>query len=416
MRLQTLLLLVVLCAGQAASQNSAYPLESVTIEGSSIPQPVVLEIAGLHLAAPIDKGGIEQACKKLQESGIFASISFRYAPGPKKGYAVTLTLADQSPLSAATIDVPGADENEAWQWLSARFRLFDRQVPQVDAAQKFLAEEIERHIGSRMRGQHLTVRMETDLNTRKMTLSFQPEVLPRVQSVTFTGNQALASNELGAVLNKIVANAEYTDRKFAAAVDLNLRPVYEEHGFYRVRFAPSAPQWTDGGVSLGVAITEGSPFQLGKVEIVGDNLPVDAMGSAAKFPRGRLANWKQIQEGIWEMEKVVKRTGFFEAAASPDRTYDDGAHVLELHIRVEKGPLYHFGEVRITGLSPDLADRAKRLWKPKAGDPYDYAYPNDFFQAFSRIVDFRNLRKYDAVAQKGTGDHVMDINLVFEPR
>src|SRR5437763_830676 len=140
------------------------------------------------------------------------------------------------------------------------------------------------------------------------------------------------------------------------------------------------------------------------------------MSSAAKFPRGRLANWKQIQEGIWEMEKVVKRTGFFEAAASPDRSYDDGAHVLELRIRVEKGPLYHFGEVRITGLSPDLVDRAKRLWKPKAGEPYDYAYPNDFFQAFSRTVDFRNYRKYDAVAHKGTGDHVMDINLVFEPR
>jgi outer membrane translocation and assembly module TamA len=116
------------------------------------------------------------------------------------------------------------------------------------------------------------------------------------------------------------------------------------------------------------------------------------------------------------MEKVVKRTGFFEATALPDRSYDDAAHVLDLRIRVNKGPLYHFGEVRITGLSPDLEGRARRLWKPKAGDPYDYGYPNDFFQAFSRTVDFRNFRKYHAAAQKGAGDHVMDLNLIFESR
>lgn len=416
MRLQTLLLLLVLCAGPAASQNAAFPLESVTIEGSSIAQSVVLEIAGLHLATPIDKRGIEQACAKLQDSGIFSSISYRYAPGPKKGYAVTLTLADQAPLVAATIDVPGADEEEAWQWLSARFRPFDHQVPQVDAAQKFLAGEIERHIGSRMRGQHITVRMETDLRTLKLTLSFQPEVLPRVQSVAFTGNQAVTSSELAAVLNRVVANAEYTDRKFAAAVDLNLRPVYEEHGFYRVRFTPGAAQLSDAAVSLTVAITEGASYQLGKLEILGDNLPVDAMISAGKFPRGKLANWKQIQDGIWEMEKVVKRTGFFDATASPNRSYDDATHVLDLRIQMQKGPLYHFGEVRFSGLTPDLEGRAKRLWKAKPGDPYDYAYPNEFFRAFSRIVDFRSFRKYEAVVQKGTGDHVMDINLVFESR
>jgi outer membrane translocation and assembly module TamA len=416
MRLQTLFLLLVLCAGPAISQNAAFPLESVAIDGSAVPQPVIMEIAGLRLTAPIDKAGIEQACKRLEDSGIFASASYRYAPGPQKGYAVTLSLSDRTPLSGATIDVPGVDEDEAWQWLSARFRRFDRQVPQVDAAQEYLAGEIEQHLGSRMRGQHLTVRMAADLKTGESTVSFQPEVLPRVQSVAFTGNQAVASSELELVLNKIVANTEYTDRKFAAAIDLNLRPVYEEHGFYRVRFAPSSPQWTDAGVSLTVAITEGERYQLGNVEIAGDDLPIDAMVSAAKFPKGKLANWKQIQGGIWEMERVVKQTGFFEATASPDRSYDDVAHRLDVRIQMNKGPLYHYGAVRITGLSPDLERRARQLWRPKAGDPYDYSYPNDFFQAFSRTVDLRSFRKLNAVTQKGTGDHVVDINLVFESR
>jgi len=82
------------------------------------------------------------------------------------------------------------------------------------------------------------------------------------------------------------------------------------------------------------------------------------MMSAANFTKGRLANWKQIQAGIWELEKAVKRTGFLETAAVPDRSYDDGAHILDLRIRINKGPLYHFGELRITGLSPEMEGKA----------------------------------------------------------
>lgn len=416
MRLSKLLLVASLCAGQAVAQNVTLPLETVAVQGSVIPTDVILDIAGVHKGAPIDKAGIEEACKKLDESGLFSSIDYHYAPGPKKGYALTLILTDQAPLSAATIDVPGLNEDETWRWLFAKFHRFDRQAPQGGAAQKYLAAEIERHLGDRLKGQHVTSRMETDLNKGTLIISFQPDVLPKIQSVAFTGNEAVASSFLLSALNRATALAEYTDRRFASAMELNLRPVYEERGYYRVLFTSADPQWIDGGVSLAVAVTEGATYRLGRVELVGEDLPVESMLSAAKLPNGKLANWKQIQDGIWEMEKVVKRTGFFTAHLSADRTLDDAAHVLDLRIRAAKGPLYHFGELHITGLSPDLEGQARRLWKAKAGDPFDYAYANDFFKAFAQTVDFRSFRKYQALPQKAAGDHVMDVQLVFDPR
>jgi len=56
------------------------------------------------------------------------------------------------------------------------------------------------------------------------------------------------------------------------------------------------------------------------------------------------------------------------------------------------------------------------LWRPKPGDPYDYDYPHEFFQAFSRVADLRSFRSFNVVTQQGAGDHVMDMKLVFEPR
>jgi hypothetical protein len=414
--MKAILHLVLLCAVAALAQNAEFPLESVTIEGSVMPQSVILEMTGLHIDSPISKAGIDDACYKLQESGLFASISYRYASGPKKGYALTLQLADQTELTPAVIDVPGADENEVWQWLSRRYGRFDRRVPQAESAQRYLAREIEQHLGDRMRGQHMTVRMETDLKTRALVLSFEPEVLPRVQSVAFTGNQAIPSTDLANALNGVVLSSEYTGRKFASAVDLNLRPVYEEHGYYRVQFAPGGPEWKDGGVAVQVAIQEGAPYTLGKVDLDGPDLPADRMMSAAKLPIAGPANWKQIQTGIWDMERVVKRTGFFEAVATSDRMYDDPAHVLNIRVQIKKGPLYRFGEIRMTGLTAELEPQARTLWKPKSGDPYDYAYPSEFLKAFSGSANLRGFRKIDAKTRRGAGDHVMDIELVFEPR
>jgi hypothetical protein len=406
-----LFLLVTLCGAPALSQG-AFPLESLTVEGSAIPQPVVMEIAELHLNAPVDKAAIDLACRKLQHSGLFAAISYRYAPGPKKGYAVSLKLEDPNPLAPASIDVPGVDESETWQWLVSKYRRFDHLVPQGEDAQHYLGAEIERHLGARTRGQHLTVRVEVNLNNGKMIQSFQPETLPKVKAVSFAGNESVPSKELSAVLDPLVADADYTDRKFVSILELNLRPVYEQRGYYRVKFTPGAPQWTDAVVSLNVAIAEGAPYQLGRTELLGDALPEAAMIKAAKFPNGKLADWKQIQEGIWEMEKVVKRTGYFQAAALPVRSYDDASHILDLTFRVNKGPLFHFGELTITGLTPDLAARGKQLWKPKTGDPYDYAYTGEFLQDFSRTLDFRKY-KFDEKVKKGQGDHVMDIELIF---
>lgn len=397
-----------------ASQNASFPLESVTVEGTLVPQAVVLEMADLRLAAPIDKDGIEQACRKLQQTGLFASISYRYAPGRNKGFALALTLTDQAPLMPAAIDVPGVNEDEVWQWLRARFGRFDRQVPEADAAQQFLAAEIERHIGGGMRGQRLETRLESDLATRKTTLSFQPAALPCIQSITFTGNSAVPAGVLDSALNKVVAGSGYTERRFAAAIEYNLRPAYEARGFYRARFVPRVLQRSNEEVSLGVDIAEGAPYKLRNVELAGENLPVAQLMALAGFPKGKLANWKQIQEGLWEMEKALKRAGYFTAAATPERSYDDAAHLLDLRIQVRTGPLHHFGRLLVTGLSPLLEGRARKLWEMKPGDPYDYAYPQDFFQTFSRSVDFRTFRRYDALVQKGTGEHVIDVNLVFE--
>jgi len=46
---------------------------------------------------------------------------------------------------------------------------------------------------------------------------------------------------------------------------------------FETGFFHPVTQWTAAGVSVNVAITEGALYKLGKVELIGEDLPVDAM-------------------------------------------------------------------------------------------------------------------------------------------
>jgi outer membrane protein assembly factor BamA len=259
--------------------------------------------------------------------------------------------------------------------------------------------------------------LETVLATGKSAISFQPDPLPRIASMTFTGQSELSPQELVALIPKDVREQGYTDRTFRQALELNIRGAYEERGMYRVRFPSITVQRESGwAVSVATTIEEGAKFRLGDVQIVGDKLPVDAMLKVAKFRKGEIANWTEIQKSIWELERPVRRMGYLHAAARPERILHDDQHVLDVKIPFALGAFYTFGQLRITGLPPNLEAQARKMWALTPGAVFDYDYPRDFFPLFFRSVDSRQFKKFNVTMQKGSGENVMDFVLTFEPR
>jgi outer membrane protein assembly factor BamA len=423
-------LIMTMLLWRMQAQTPSFPLESVSVEGTALSKDLVLELAGLHVGSPIDKAAMETASQKLGESGLFESSSYRYSPGPKHGYALTLQLADSKSLLNASIDIPGINEDEAWKWLAARYPSLDHKVPESEAAQRFVEGRLEEHAGAVLEGHHVTGKLASQLGPGgRATISFQPDPLPRIAALSFTGEKELNAEELAALIPKDVREQGYTDRIFRQAVELNLRRAYEDRGMYRVRFPNIAAHLeSDWSVSVLTTVEEGAKYVLGDIQLVGNQLPVDAMLKAAKFRKGDPANWSEIQSSLWELEKPVKRLGYLNASAKPQRilrdnprdnprdTQQDDQRVLDLRISMNLGPLYKFGQLQITGLTPNLEAQARKIWSLKTGDPFDYDYPKDFFRDFFRSVDSQQFNKFNVKMQKGAGENVMDFALAFEPR
>jgi len=391
------------------------PLESLVLEGTGISREAILSAGQLRIGGPADKAAFDKACGKLIGTGLFQTVSYRYAPGPKRGWVLTLTIQDQRQFSPASIDLPGADGSELWRWLTSLYPPFDHQVPDNDAAQDFLAKALAEHAKAVLDGQPVVTRVETDLRTGKSQISFQPQTLPHVAAMNFTGQHELTAEALAAVLANKVTDEGYTDRRFRQVVELNLRPAYEEHGMYRVQFPKITAQKTSpGNVTVTTTIEEGPQFKLGEVTFVGDNLPVEAMFRAAQFKKGEIANWTEIEKSIREAEKPLKRTGYFKASAQPERIFHDDQLLLDLKIPFAMGPKFLAGKLSIVGLSPEDEATARKMWKLRIGDPYDYEYPAEFLKVFVPSVR-TEFRKINASTENQPHNFV-DFLLIFDPK
>jgi TonB family protein len=406
----------LLLAGLHA-QEPTVPLEALSVRGTTLPQATVLKLTELQIGASIGMPDIEAACARLQSTGMFATVAYRFAPG-RTGWVLGLSVTEPRKFTDATIDFAGVDQEGVWRWLVSRYPLLNRRIPALAGAEQFVAAQIQQHLGAQIEGQKVVTRTEWDADTEHVSISLQPEKLPRISSLVFSGELELTSGQLSAILEKHLADFGYTDRAFRKLVELNLRPAYEEHGMYRVRF-PSikSKRVTASTVAVTAEIEEGAKYTLRDVRLVGDHLPSAAMLKAAQFCVGQTAVWSAIEQSIRDMEVPLKRTGYLDAAAKPERVFDDQQHFLDLKISFDLGPLYHFGSLRIAGLPPALEKQARKLWKMQPGDPFDYGYPNDFVKAFVQGVDANDLMSFDyeSLQQERHGEAVVGITLLFKP-
>ncbi len=207
----------------------------------------------------------------------------------------------------------------------------------------------------------------------------------------------------------------FSPRRFRMFLDGTIRQVYEERGMYRVQFKQVSIQKNAGNrVAVSTEISEGPRFTLGQVQFVGDNLPRAAMLQAANFSSGGVANWTEIMQKIYRAEGRLKRAGYLQAASHPDRILHDDTHVLDVNVSYAMGPLYHFGQVTFSGLSPDLEAKARSVWSMQTGSPFDMAYSGDFVQEFSKSVDLRAFK----IATNETGHlgYIVDETVIFAPK
>ena len=393
------LLALVFLAGRMFAAD-LFPVESLAADGILLPAKTLSELSGLKPGDRVDQAALVAATEKLQKTGLFRAVTFRYQPGPKKtGYAVQFHFDPAPPTVATLIDIPGVREQDVWTCVQNDYPWLTSRIPPGSDAEEFVA----RAVGHCANGATIVTEIEGDLHSGHAEVILRPKDLPRVTAVRFTGNRQLAGDRLEHELAATAIHSDFTERRFRRLLELNLRPLYEEYGMLNVRFTTIAGEPAPGGFVATAGIDEGLVYKLAAVAIEGTDLPDEVLHAQDKFARGKVVVWSQILKSITEAERPLKRTGYLALRATTRRQLDDPSSSLNLTVHIEKGRQFFFNGLTIEGMSDAAANRARQSWRLQPGTPMDQEYLATFQKSLFDILELKPKKVAVGMQPAGTG-------------
>lgn len=406
--------LVAMLAPMALAQH---PVAQIKVSGNErLPAAAVIAASGLRVGQTATHADLDRAAQKLADTGFFSKVSYQYDPktvGGVTGYAITLLVSEAAGLTPVELDLPGQDPERLWQQLKAGDALIDKQMPSNTQATEYYKRAIERELRKANFTDDIVMKTEADLYHGGMVVVCRPAHAPKVMAIRFEGNSAIADGALQAAMAKVAVGQDYSERDFHRMLELNVRPLYEELGRLTVSFPRvSMVSSGSGAVTVTAGIDEGPVWNLGKVALSGDKLPMAEMHEAARFAYGSPANWKQFLESVNQMEKVLRRDGYIAAGAKPVRSFRDSERVVDVNVEVKKGPQFVFGEIHIEGLDAGTRERLAGLWKLEGGAPMNSFYIDEFFHSVMPSLRGK-VKSVNSEVQIRPGTHIADVTLKF---
>jgi outer membrane protein insertion porin family len=399
----------------AAIAVAQYHLLEVRVAGNQqLRAEDIIAASRLRTGQTVARAEFDAATQRLFDTGLFASVNYTYAQkNDATGYLLTFQVAEEPAGTQVLIDIPGVDDARLWQDLARAAPFVRPRMPQNDRAVAYYQHAIETWLRQSGRRDQIVMKDETDLGRGTMFVVFLPASLPKIGEVVFSGNQVLDNAALQRAIIAVAPGQEYTDRLFRRMLELNLRPLYEEKGRLTVSFPRVAIANPAAGTSTVTAeINEGPAWTLGKVELTGDGLPAAEMKKAARFPEGKLANWKEILECIASMERVLRREGYLHVFSKPVRTFHESGNIVDVTVQVRKGQQFLFAGLQINGFSPELEQKARKLWKLQESAPMDELYVSEYIRSMLEALRIQ-VKSINSGMHVRPGTNLVDVALTF---
>ncbi len=400
-----------------APAATRWPIESLAVEGNhNYTSQQVLAVAGLKVGQLAGKKEFDEASKRLEASGAFEMVGYRFEPGPnKQGYVATFQVTEVEPAYPVRFEelpVPAADVEKM---LHAKDPLFSTaKLPSIKPVLDRYVAWLQEYLASKGSQEKIAARL-VPVGTDQFAIVFRPaRNLPAVAQVTFDGNKAVPTTLLQDAISGVAIGTGYTEDRFRELLNTSVRPAYEARGYLRVKFAQvrAEPAKDVQGLHVFVTVDEGEPYKLGKVAIAGPTpLRPEELLKAGAFKPDEVANFDQVNEGQERVRQALRRSGFMNAQVSTERVIDDGKKTVDLAIHVDAGPRYSMGKLTIVGLDLNGEYEIKRIWALKEGRPFNPDYPKAFLDRSRDLFD--NLGETKSEVKINEQDHTADVTLTF---
>jgi outer membrane protein insertion porin family len=423
------LILLAAFAVSARAQNgnpATAPLREIRSEGlKSLQEPQVAALCGLQLDAQVGKDDLQGAADKLVQTGMFAKVRYNFQ-SRTDGVVLTFHVEEAPRVPAYFDNLPWFADSELNDGIRAKLPFYDGTLPEagsvVDQAAEALGQFLVNHGLQAAVDHQVAPNPSGDGSVQLFRIS--AEAL-RIATVEFSDPALNSSQTIKQQLPELLGKP-YSRMAIDMFLTEQIRPKFLQKGFLRTRLGPPEVRLTGNPnkklpeqIPVYVPVNPGPVYHWKGVEWSGNSvLSTITLTSSAGLKTGDVADGMAIEAGWDRVREEYGRRGYIQAKVEPTATFDDAAHTVAYHARVDEGKAFHFGSMVITGLSPNAEKHLREAWPIPQGELFDKVKYEEFLtklQAHSTEI-FKDLPiHYDEVGHwlqanetKGTIDVLLD--------
>ena len=395
-----------------------YPIEGLGVEGNKLyTADQIIAATGLRVGAPGGKVLFEAARDRLLATGYFTTVGYRFESAPgQTTYLASFQVEEVPEVYPWRVEDLPVSPEDFERYAKLNNPLFGPKIPATDQALAFHRRLLQDLAAKKGAPAQVVSKIEPEGKDR-ITIVFRPNT-PRatIAEVKFTGNKKIDTRFLLHAISPIAVGAAWYEPRFREYLANQVTPLYESKGLMRVRYPSitTAQSPTVNGLVVTVAIDEGEPFDLKRLEVTGTQLDSDDLQRELQVKLDEPVNMSAVAAGMERVIKRLKNTGYLRAAFTAQRRINDADKTVEVFVRVNTGPQFTFRNLTIQGLDIESEPVIRKLWALKEGEPYRANYPDYFLERVREDGIFDNLGKTTADPKIDESAAAVDVVLTFK--
>jgi outer membrane protein assembly factor BamA len=430
MRLRLLLPLafVLFFALPNLSNAQTATLKEIHADGlKKLTEAQVISLAGLSTGAQVGRKELQDGANALVRSGLFAKVSYNFTTH-NDSVSLIFHLDENPRLPVSYDNFPWFADTELDDAVRKDLPFYDGTLPEGGAVVEQAANSLQALLAAH--GSNVQITHAALLNplTDGSFHQFRVDGLaPLIASMEFSDAHLKDSLAVQQHLPEILGKP-YSRLAIDIFLAEAIRPVYREDGYLRARIGPAEVRLSGNpNQKLPEQIPVYVPCQAGPVyhwngvawsgnQIVSTITLTTTLG----LKPGDAANGMGIETGWDRIREEYGQRGYLEAKLTPAATYDDQAHTVSYAVSITEGPVFHFNQMTITGMSLAGERMIREAWPMKPGDVFDKKLFEQFLNRLEihRDTIFKDLPlHYDTVGhwlQTDPASATVDVLLDFK--
>ena len=405
-----------LLTAAALLAQDAFPLRGIEFEGTRRFDAESLAAATrLELGRPVTKRDFDAALRRLNETGLFAGLRYRFEP-LDDGYRLTVTIEEVAELFPVRFEGFQAEPETLAELLSDKLPLYNGLLPGGGPAVRSAVNALQAWWSHRGGAEEIVANL-APLDESGFEMLIGPErTAANIAFVRFSNTGDIDGLELQRVFNQSAIGEPYSEARLKELLHYNARPPFTERGYMNVTFCPceTGPDPDTEGLLVDVHVEQGEVYLFGNVAWP-DPSPVDpeSVSKVNRIIEGQVANMTAAYETMAAISEGMKRQGYMKAQATFDERVDHEARLVHLDIEIAPGQQYVFSRLIIKGLDILSEPAIRKRWGMQQGAPFDVRYPAYFLERVKTDAMFENLKRTGWTLRTDESTGRVDVTLSF---